>query len=167
MCLLVFVFVVQMMPKWLGPRHWGKQHLRRRHYEDQAKSKKQRQVLPQSDCLVWSTGLSDGTPNYPVPHAELSGAPRNSSPTASSRWHCGEKTTGLSGVKSGLSGVKILRTNGHLRCQIQWAHQTGELDCSMTHRTVRYAAESSSFSPTASFVLWATNTPPTGHSNVS
>jgi hypothetical protein len=41
-----------------------------------------------------------------VPHTELSGAPGNSSPMASSRWHCGEKTTGMSNVKSGLSGVK-------------------------------------------------------------
>jgi hypothetical protein len=41
MCLLVFVFVVHMMVKLLGPRHWGKQHLKRRYYEDQVKSKKQ------------------------------------------------------------------------------------------------------------------------------
>jgi hypothetical protein len=56
----------------------------------------------------------------------LSGATRrnvrytkNSSPTASSRWHYGEKIIRLSGVKSGLSGVKSLRANVHLQCQIQ------------------------------------------------
>jgi hypothetical protein len=55
-----------------------------------------------ADCLVWSAGLS--------------GAPRNSSPTASSRWHYGEKTTRLFGVTRGLSRVKSLHANGHLRC---------------------------------------------------
>jgi hypothetical protein len=47
----------------------------------------------------------------------LSGAPRDCSPMASSRWHCGEKTIRLSGVKSGLSGVKSLCADGHLQCQ--------------------------------------------------
>jgi hypothetical protein len=54
--------------------------------------------LPQSDC--------------PVPHAGLSGAPGIVALTASSRWHRGGKTTGLSGVKYGLSGAKSLRANG-------------------------------------------------------
>jgi hypothetical protein len=56
----------------------------------------------------------------------LSGATRrtvwctkNSSPTTSSRWHYGEKITRLSDVKSGLSDVKSMRANVHLRCQIQ------------------------------------------------
>jgi hypothetical protein len=35
MYLLVFVFVVHRMLKLLVRRHWGKQHLKRRHYEDQ------------------------------------------------------------------------------------------------------------------------------------
>jgi hypothetical protein len=35
--------------------------------------------------------------------------------------------------------------------------------CPVHHRTVRCAAKSSSFSPTALFVLGAINTPPTGH----
>jgi hypothetical protein len=35
--------------------------------------------------------------------------------------------------------------------------------CPVHHRTVRCAAESSNFSPTALFVLGAINTPPTGH----
>jgi hypothetical protein len=71
----------------------------RRHYEDQVKSKKQRKC-----CLrtVWS-----GAPDYPVPHARLSGAPGTVAPIASSRWHCGEKSIGLSGVKS-------LRANSRL-----------------------------------------------------
>jgi hypothetical protein len=78
--------------------------------EDQqvsSKSKKQRIVLPLVNC--------------PVPHAGLPGAPGNSSPmtSSSSRWHWWRKATGLSGVTSGLSGVKACSANGHLRCQIQ------------------------------------------------
>jgi hypothetical protein len=58
MNLLVFVFVAHRMLKLLGPRHLGKQHLKRRHYEDQAKSKKQRK------CSL-RTVLS-GAPDCPV-----------------------------------------------------------------------------------------------------
>jgi hypothetical protein len=35
----------------------------------------------------------------------------------SSKWHYGEKTTEVSGAKSGVSGVKSLRANGRLQCQ--------------------------------------------------
>jgi hypothetical protein len=38
--------------------------------------------------------------------------------------------------------------------------------CPVHHRTVRCAAESSSFSPMTPFVLGAINTPPTGHFQV-
>jgi hypothetical protein len=105
----VFVFIVHMMLKLLGPRHLGKQHLKRRHYEHQAKSKKQSKC-----CLrtVWSRA-----PDSPVPHTGLSGAPGTLAPTTSSRWHCGEKTTRLSGVTSGVSVVKSLCANGRLWCQ--------------------------------------------------
>jgi hypothetical protein len=58
MCLLVFVFVVHRMLKLLGPRHWGKQHLKRRHYKDQVKSKKQRK------CCRWT--IRCHTPDCPV-----------------------------------------------------------------------------------------------------
>jgi hypothetical protein len=61
--------------------------------------------------------MSGGTLDYSVPHAGLFGAPGTVALTASSRWHCGEKTTGLSDVKSGLSGVKVCNANGHLWCQ--------------------------------------------------
>jgi hypothetical protein len=64
------------------------------------KVQERRCVLP-VDCLCvehrtvrWHTGLSGGTPDCPVahrtvrcPHAGLSGAPGNHSPTASSRCH--------------------------------------------------------------------------------
>jgi hypothetical protein len=64
-----------------------------------SKSKKQRIVLPLADCSV--------------PHAGLSGAPGNSSPTVTSRWHWWREAIGL-------SGVKACNANGHLWCQIQW-----------------------------------------------
>ena len=46
------------------------------------------------------------------------------------------------------------------------ARRTGQatVRCPVHHRTVRCAAESNNFSPTALFVLGAINTPPTGHS---
>jgi hypothetical protein len=90
---LVFVFAVHMMLKLLGPRQLGKQHLKRRHYEDQAKSKKKRKCCLRT--VWWHTGLS--------------GAPGTIALMASSRWHYGEKTTRLSGVKSRVSGLKSLR----------------------------------------------------------
>jgi hypothetical protein len=159
-CLLVFVFVVHRMLKLLGPRHWGKQHLKRRHYEDQVKSKRRKK------CCMWtvcarSTGLSGGTPYCPVPHAGLSGAPGNRSPMASSRWHCGEKSTGLSGVTSGVSGVKSLRANGHLQCQTNGlAHRTMNNAMSGAPPNCPVCHKEHSFSPTARFVLGPINTPP-------
>jgi hypothetical protein len=104
-----------------------------------------KKVLP-ADYLVWSTGLS--------------GAPGTVAPTASSRWHYGDKTTGLSGVTSGVSNVKSLRANGRLQCQTNgYAHRTvnsalsgAPPDCSVCHRE-------HDFSPTTSFVLGAINTP--------
>jgi hypothetical protein len=71
----------------------------------QAKSKKRRKVSPNADYLV--------------PHAGLSGALGNCSPTTSSRWHWWREAIGLSGVTFGLSSVKACSANGHPRCQIQ------------------------------------------------
>jgi hypothetical protein len=95
-----------------------------------------------------------------VPHARLSGAPGTVAPMVSSRWHYGEKTIGLSSVSSGVSGVKRLRANGRLQCQTNGS----------AHRTVNSARSGAppdcpvcriehNFSPTASFVLGAINTP--------
>jgi hypothetical protein len=49
-----------------------------------------------------------GAPDCPVPHAGLCGALGIGTLTASSRLHCGEKTTGLYDVEFGLFGVKSL-----------------------------------------------------------
>jgi hypothetical protein len=62
-----------------------------------------------------SRTVRTGAPDCSVPHARLFGAPGTVALMASSRWHRGGKTTGLSGVKSGLSGAKSLHANGHLR----------------------------------------------------
>jgi hypothetical protein len=61
--------------------------------------------------------MSGGTLDCLVPYVDLPGAPGTVAPMASSKWNYGEKTTGLSGVTSGVSGVKSLRANGCLRCQ--------------------------------------------------
>jgi hypothetical protein len=68
MCLLVFMLVVHRMLKLFGLRHWEKQHIKRRYYEDhkkinkyQTKSKKRRQVLPLADCSA-----EIGAPDCPV-----------------------------------------------------------------------------------------------------
>jgi hypothetical protein len=134
MHLLVFVFVVHRMLKLLGPRHWGKQHLKRRHYEDQTKSKKQRKCCLQT---VWSGAL-----DCPVPHAGLSGAPGIVAPMASSKWHWGEKTTKLSRVFD----VKSLHANSRLRFR-PTARRTRQwtVHCPVHHRTVRCAVESTAF----------------------
>jgi hypothetical protein len=138
MYLLVFVFVVHGMLKLLGPRHWGKQHLKRRHYEDQEKSKKWMKFCLQT---VWS-----GTPDCPVPHAGLSGAPGTVASTTSSRWYCGEKTTRLSSVTSGVSGVKSQRPT--VVCGVRpTIRRTGQwtVHCPVHHGTVWCAAESTTF----------------------
>jgi hypothetical protein len=91
-----------------------------------------------------------GAPDCPVahrtvrcPYAGLSGAPGNPSPTASSRWHRAEKTTGLSGVKSGLSGVKSLRRQRSPTLTGQTARRTehATVRCPVHHRTIRCATE--------------------------
>jgi hypothetical protein len=60
-----------------------------------------------SGLELWSVRCH--TPDCLVHHAVA--------PKASSRWHSGEKTTGVSGVMSEVSGVKSLRANGRLQCQ--------------------------------------------------
>ena len=119
MCLLVFMIVVHRMLKWLGLRHWGKQHLKRRHYEDQRVSSK----VQETKKSVVTGGLSGRG------HTRLSGAPGNSSPTTSSWWHYG----GGPGLSSATPNCPVQRvTAPTVDWQIQRlvAHQT-------RHRTVR------------------------------
>jgi hypothetical protein len=131
-CLLVFVFVIHKMLKWLGLRHWGsnisKEDIMKTISEDQqyqAKSKTWRKCshsrivrLRTAYCLV--------------PPGGLSGALGNRSPTTSflvTKWR---RVTGLSGAPPDclVQGwhVETVECNTH----IQWlvGHQT-------QHRTVR------------------------------
>jgi hypothetical protein len=103
---------------------------------------------------AWSTGLS--------------GAPGNRSPTASSRWHPEKKTTGLFGVRTGLSGVKSLRRQRSPALIGQRLGAPDRLQCAVrcTTRLFGVPQRSTSFSPTPLFVLGAINTPPTDHFQV-
>jgi hypothetical protein len=72
-----------------------------------------------------------GAPDYPVPHAGLSGAPGTGTLTTSFRWHCGEKTTRLSGVESRLSGVKSLQRQRSLAVLGQWLGTPDSEQCTV------------------------------------
>jgi hypothetical protein len=102
-----------------------------------------------------------------VPHAGLSSALGIGTLTASSRWHCGEKTTKLSGVESELSGVKSLQRQRSLAVSGQ---RLGAPDrgtgLSGAPPNCPVCRGEHNFSPTTSFVLGAINTPPTGHFHV-
>jgi hypothetical protein len=69
MSLLAFMFVVHRMLKWLGLRHWGKQHLKRRHYEDHKwRSTSIKQSLRNKEkCCHWRT-VRSRAPHCPVAH---------------------------------------------------------------------------------------------------
>jgi hypothetical protein len=117
-------------------------------------------------------GLSvRGAPDCPVahrtvrcPHAELSGAPGNSSqwlvPGGTRREdhrtvRCGNPAAPTVTYSDRVSDRATARRTRHATVR-----------CPVHHRTVRCAAENCSFSPTATIVLGAINTPPTGHSQV-
>jgi hypothetical protein len=88
------------------------------------------------------------------PHAGLSGAPGNSSPTASSRWHPERRPPDCPVWGPYCPVWKACGTNGHLLWQAT-ARRTGQatVRCPVHHRTLRCDTESSSFSPTTIFVL--------------
>jgi hypothetical protein len=112
------------------------------------------------DCLVWNTRLSGGTPDCSVPLAGLSDAPGTVAPTASSRWHYGENTTRLSSATFRVSGVKSMCTIGRLQCQTNGlAHRTVNSALSGAPPDCPVCRREHNFSPTASFVLGAINTP--------
>jgi hypothetical protein len=113
-------------------------------------------------------GLSvRGAPNCSVAHQTIQ-CTRNRSPTASSRWHWGGKTTGLPHVKSGLFGVKrfACQRSPALTNQRLGAPDKEQYAVRCTIGLSGVTTESSSFPPTAIIVLGAINTPPTGHFQV-
>jgi hypothetical protein len=105
-----------------------------------------------------------GAPDCPVAHQTVR-CTRNRSPTASSRWQCGGKTTELSDVKSGLSGVKrsARQRSPALTDQRLGAPDKEQYAVRCPTGLSGVTAESSSFPPTAIIVLGAINTHPTGH----
>jgi hypothetical protein len=105
-CLLVFMIVVHKMLKWPRISHWGKQHLKKGHYEDHKWRLQVSSKVQETKKSVVTGGLSDQGHRTAWWHTGLSGAPGNSSPMASSWWQCG------GGSK--LSGAKADSANGRL-----------------------------------------------------
>jgi hypothetical protein len=156
MYLLVFMFVVHRMLKWLGIRHWGKQHLKRRHYEDHKWRSTNIKQSPRNEekCCHRRT-VRSRTPNCPsgTPHCPV---------------HQGTIATGL-----------VERSHRTVRCDVRtvccekparqrspvvldlMARRTGK-----RHQTFPCAAQRSSFSPTTRIELGPINTTPTGHLKV-
>jgi hypothetical protein len=126
--------------------------------------KKSPSVLP-ADCLCvehrtvrWHTGLSGvHTPDCPVHQGTAAqrlvpgGTRREDHRTV----RCEDRT-----VRCGKPAAPTVTCSDRAT-----ARRTGQatVRCLVHHRTVRCTTESSSFSPTALFVLGAINTPPTGH----
>jgi hypothetical protein len=153
MCLLVFVFVVHRMLKLLGPRNWGKQHLKRRHYEDQVKSKKRMKC-----CHSGLSGLQHRTVRCHTPNCPMHLG------TVAQRLVLGgtmEKRSPDCPVWS--SDCPVWKAYAPtVACGVRpTTRRTGQwiVHCPVHHRIVRCAEESSNFSPTTSFVLGAINTP--------
>jgi hypothetical protein len=110
---------------------------------------------------AWSTGLSGAhTPDCPV-HQGIaaqwlvpSGTRREDNRTV----RCEVRT-----VRCGKPTALMVTCSDRAM-----ASRTGQatMRCPVHHRTVRCATENCSFYPTATIVLGAINTPPTGHSQV-
>jgi hypothetical protein len=119
------------------------------------------QVCCMRTVCTWSTGLSGAhTPDYLVHQGTAAqrlvpgGTRREDHRTV----RCEDQT-----VRCGKPVVPTVTCSDRAT-----ARHTGQATarCPVHHRTVRCAAESSSFSSTALFVLGAINTPPTGHFQV-
>lgn len=131
------------------------------------RSKKSPSVLP-VDCLCvehwtvrWHTGLSVAhTPDCPVHQGTAAqrlvpgGTRREDHRTV----RCEDQT-----VRCGKPAAPTVTCSDRATAR-RTGHAT--VRCPVHHRTVRCAAESSSFSPTVLFVLGTINTPPTGHFQV-
>jgi hypothetical protein len=90
MCLLVFMFVVHRMIKWLGLRHWGSNTSKEDIMKTISEKKQVSRKIQDIKKRVATGGLSGGEHQTVWCHtAGLSGAPGNSSPMASSWWHYG------------------------------------------------------------------------------
>jgi hypothetical protein len=108
------------------------------------------------------TGLSGGTPDCLVPTRRTVRCTRELQPNDWFQVAPGEKTTGLSGVSTRLSGVEKPAAPTVTYSDRTTARRTGQatVRCSVHHRTVRCAAENCSFSPTAILELGPIYTSP-------
>jgi hypothetical protein len=99
---------------------------------------------------AWSTGLSGGTPDCPVHQGTKAqrlvpgGTRREDHRTV----RCGKPVAPTVTCSDRVPNRATARRTGQAKVR-----------CPVHHRTVRCAAESSSFSPTATIVLGAINTP--------
>jgi hypothetical protein len=135
------------------------------------KVQERRRVLP-ANCLCvehrtvrWHTGLSGAnTPDCPVHQGTAAqrlvpgGTRREDHRTV----RCEVRT-----VRCGKTAALMVTCSDKVPDRATARH-TGQatVRCPVHHRTVRCAAENCSFSPSATIVLGAINTPPTGHSQV-
>jgi hypothetical protein len=122
-------------------------------------------VLP-ADCLCVEHR------NVWCPHAGLSGAHTPNCPvhqgTAAQRLvPCGTRREDHRTVRCGKPAAPTVTCSDRVpnRATTRRTRQA-TVRCPVHHRTVRCAAENCSFSPTATIVLGAINTPPTVHSLV-
>jgi hypothetical protein len=110
---------------------------------------------------VWSTGLSSAhTPDCPVHQGTTAQRLVPGGTRREDHWtvRCEDQT-----VRCRKPAVPTVTCSDRAMAR-RAGHAT--VRCPVHHRTVRCAAESSSFSPTALFVLGAINTPPTSHFQV-
>jgi hypothetical protein len=113
---------------------------------------------------AWSTGLSGGTPDCPVHQGTAAqrlvpGGTREQQPKDHRTVRCEDRTVQYEKPVAPTVTCSDRATAKRTR--------QATVRCLVHHRTVRCDTESSSFSPTALFVLGAINTPPTGHFQVS
>jgi hypothetical protein len=124
------------------------------------RSRKSPSVLLQTVCAKAHRTCPVAHRTVRCPHAGLSGAPGNSSPTASSRWHSERRPPDMSGVKSlrvqrstALSEQRIGAPD-MLQCNVRWC--TG----------LSGAPDDRKFQLSVQRLDWgveAINTTPTGH----
>jgi hypothetical protein len=135
------------------------------------KVQERRHVLP-ADCLCvehrtvqWHTGLSGAhTPDCPVHQGT---AAQRLVPSGTRREDHQTVWCEVWTVRCGKPAAPTVTCSDRVPDRAT-ARSTGQatVRCPMHHRTIRCAAENCSFSPTATIVLGAINTPPTGHSQV-
>jgi hypothetical protein len=135
-CLLVFMIVVQRMLKWLGLRHWGKQHLKRRHYEDHKwRSTSIKRSPRNEETCCHSRTVRSRTPDCPMHHEIVAqrlvpGGTGGEKPPDCPVWH------------PDCPVWKACSTNSHMCVRSNdWRTGQGHRTVRCLHQTVQCAAE--------------------------